>query len=262
MGDNTISNKGEKGSSGTYWRRRFIALVVGLAIFGVLAWAVSGALGQPKAISPAANEVQQTASPGAGGNGTGPGSGASAQPAPPPSATSPSALPSPSPSSTGTGAKKPAPKKPAPRPPSPSPKPTGQAGGNPARAPRCYTGRVVISLVSAKTSYGPHTDPQFKMNVVSTGKHTCIFDVGAAHLALSIRSVAGQVWSSADCAQGRKSLMTNLAPGVPTTVPVTWDRTSSSPGCNAGSVKVPAGMYAATAVAGPVSSTKLIFRIR
>jgi hypothetical protein len=124
------------------------------------------------------------------------------------------------------------------------------------------TRHIVLSLVVGKPSYPVHANPQFTINVVSTAKQTCIFDVGAAHLALVIRTVAGRVWSSADCAQGRKSLMSDLAPGVPTAIPVTWNRTPSRPGCKTDPGRAGPGVYAATVESDPLTSKATIFRIR
>jgi hypothetical protein len=121
---------------------------------------------------------------------------------------------------------------------------------------------IVLSLVVGKPTYPARVNPQFTINVVSTAKQTCIFDVGAAHLALVIRTVAGRVWSSADCVQGRKSLMSDLAPGVPTAIPVTWNRTASRPGCQADPGRAGSGVYAATAESGSLTSKEAIFRIR
>jgi len=120
----------------------------------------------------------------------------------------------------------------------------------------------VLSLVVGRPTYPAHVNPQFTINVVSTAKQTCIFDVGEAHLALVIRTVAGQVWSSADCVRGRRSLMSDLAPGVPTAIPVTWNRTASRPGCKADPGRAGSGIYAATAESGSLTSKEAIFRIR
>jgi len=144
----------------------------------------------------------------------------------------------------------------------------GPAGGGPARgaggprAPRCVSKHIVLSLVVGRPTYPAHVNPQFTINVVSTAKQTCIFDVGEAHLALVIRTVAGQVWSSADCVRGRRSLMSDLAPGVPTAIPVTWNRTASRPGCKADPGRAGSGIYAATAESGSLTSKEAIFRIR
>src|SRR5262245_52359172 len=108
MGDNTISNLRGKGSAATYWRRRFFALLIGLSIFGVLAWAVSGAIGQPKPIRAAGNVTAGgvhgagTSGPAGGGSGGSGGTGAAASPSPPATASPVPASPVPS-SQAGAG---------------------------------------------------------------------------------------------------------------------------------------------------------------
>jgi hypothetical protein len=42
-------------SSATYWRRRAVALVIGMAVLGVIAWAVSGVLGGGRPATPPAS---------------------------------------------------------------------------------------------------------------------------------------------------------------------------------------------------------------
>jgi hypothetical protein len=263
MGDNTISNNRGKGSSATYWRRRFIALVAGLAIFGVLAWSVSGALAKPKIISPAANVSSGKHHP-AGGSGPVAGATASTTPAPSAAASpapAPDPAPSPAASSTaaGTAGKQPKSQPTAPVTTAPG-DPAGGAGHVVFR--KCPAAHVVLTVNASQTSYPAHADPQFIVDVVSTGPQACTFNVGAAHLSLLIRTAAGRVWNSADCPAGRKSLPTDLVRGVPTAMPISWNRETSSPGCKVATSKVPAGVYAATASSGNLTSNKAIFRIR
>jgi hypothetical protein len=120
----------------------------------------------------------------------------------------------------------------------------------------------VLSLFAGQASYPAHADPQFTVDVVSTGRETCTFNVGATYLSLMIRTVAGRVWNSADCAAGRRSLPTDLVPGVPTAMPIAWNRKTSSPGCKVAASRVPAGVYAATASSGSITNNKEIFRSR
>jgi len=120
----------------------------------------------------------------------------------------------------------------------------------------------VISLFASQVSYPVHGRPVFDLDVVSTHSKTCTFNVGAAYLALVIKHGNTRVWSSADCPQGRKSLFTDLARGVPTMLSISWNRRTSSPGCKRASAAVPAGTYSATAVSGELASNKQAFRIR
>lgn len=120
----------------------------------------------------------------------------------------------------------------------------------------------MLSLFASQVSYSPHDWPQFEVDVVSTSGKPCTFNVGATHLTLAVKAGSTAVWNSAACAQGRKSLVTDLAKGVPTVLPISWHRRTSSPGCKLASSPVPAGMYAATASSGKLASNTEIFRLR
>ncbi len=106
------------------------------------------------------------------------------------------------------------------------------------------------------------TRPARRKGPARPKRKTCAFNVGAASLALVIKAGSVRVWSSADCLQGRKSLLTDLVKGVPTMLSFGWDRRTSSPGCKLASSAVPAGIYSATAVSGKIISNREIFRIR
>lgn len=270
MGMITSRDQSGNGSSATYWRRRFLALVGGLAIFALLAWAVSGALGGAHAVSPAANVAKSGHRPGQGG--AAPGGGAASRspgpssPGPSASATDPAASPSAVPAGTRSH---------PPAGPTSSPAPGhgtvhGTAhGGSPGGSHgathgtgACPRTKVVISLFASQVSYSPRAWPQFELDVVSTSRKPCTFNVGATHLTLAIKAGSAAVWNSADCAGGRKSLVTDLVKGVPTVLPISWHRRTSAPGCKLASSAVPAGIYAATASSGQLTSNTEIFRLR
>ena len=144
----------------------------------------------------------------------------------------------------------------------PSPEQTRAAGPvpqGPARA--CSPDDVVISLFSSQASYGPGQLPEFSVDVVSTSARTCAFNVGPRFLALVITADGKRVWSSADCVAGRGSLQTDLARGVPTAVPLSWDRESSAPGCRVTSRQVTAGSFAAAASDAGLASNSLTFTL-
>jgi hypothetical protein len=245
----------------TYWRRRFIALSVGLGVLSLIAWAFSGTLGASGASgaggstaadgghtshghSARATEAEGTAQPGG-------------QPEASPSATaqpSPSVQPSSSASPAAGGA--------------------AQAGADapeqlaafaphrdphPARA--CKAGNVVITLVVAQDSYGKGQLPQFDVDVVSTGTRTCGFNVGARHLSVVVRAHGKRLWASADCPAGRGGLTTDLVRGVPVIVPFSWDRQASTHACPAGAKQAPAGSYTATASDDGVGSNLVRFTL-
>jgi hypothetical protein len=243
--------------SATYWRRRFVALVVGFGILSLVAWAFSGALAVGKtATSPLAgtkpDSLAQPAKSARPGNGAG--SGASAGHAKPGASSSPSA--SASNRHRRSPAKIPAVARSRPRSRAKAAK-TVRAG----RARPCSRGDVVLSLFSSQDSYGPGQIPAFDVDVVSTSERTCTFNVGPKYLALVITSSGGRVWSSADCVAGQGSLLTDLVRGVPAVLPISWGRETSAPGCAMRSRRVPGGTYAAVASDGQLASATEEFRI-
>ncbi len=207
----------------TYWRRRFIALVTGLSILALVAWAVSSALGG--------------AAPAAGG-GTALTQGT--QPA----------------GSVGTAAPQHG---------------TGNAGqslqhqgnsGVGGSGPRpCEASDVVLSLFSSQAAYSLRQAPEFEVDVVSTASRSCTFNIGARYLWVQITAGSVRVWSSAECAEGQASLVTELQRGVPTVVPIGWDGQISGQGCPGPATMAPAGMYSAVASDATSRSNTLAFRI-
>jgi hypothetical protein len=112
----------------------------------------------------------------------------------------------------------------------------------------------VLSLQTSHASFGPHTQPQFQVNVVSTSAATCRFNVGAQHIKLVIKAGQARIWSSADCASEPGSLVTDLHRGIPTALPISWNRQRSTPACTKAKSPVPAGTYSATAIDGTLAS--------
>ncbi len=256
----------------TYWRRRFVALAVGLGILSLIAWAFSGTLGASGAGgSTTASGARAShghagrAPAGSGGSGSAVHPGArplasapataqpsdSAQPSPP-AQPSPSAAPS-APAAAGGQAQD-----------------GGDAPGQlavfaPQRAPHpsraCKAGNIVISLVVTKDSYGKGQMPEFDVDVVSTGTRTCGFNVGARRLSVAVRAHGKQLWASADCAAGRTKLTTDLARGVPVIVPVSWNRQTSAGACQGDGKPAPAGSYTASASDGGAASNQVRFTL-
>jgi hypothetical protein len=245
------SGRGKR-QAATYWRRRFTALVICLAVLAVIAWASQGALGlhlTGATASAGSNSGAQGGHPATVPAGT-------AGPAGPGAGNSPSASPSPSPSASpspsDSAARHRHRKKPA-------------ADGKPGP---CSGKEIVLSLFASQHSFpsqhgsGPRALPQFEVDVVSTSAATCRFNVGPKHLALVISIPSGPIWSSADCVKGHGSLVTNLHRGVPVTLPITWNRHRSAPGCTGTTPRVPAGRYSATAIDGPLTSNTERVRLR
>ncbi len=220
--------------SSTYWRRRVIVLVVGLVILGLAAWGLSNAFAVSSARAKTGTgrtlqSSRQTAGP----------AGQAGQPG-----------------TTGTtraaGAA-------ASRPGGPS---AGQATGNGKILPAfCARADIVISIFTGQSQFGRRQWPQFDLNVVSTQKAECSFNLGSAHIELVIREGPARIWSSGDCAAGKTGLITALRRGVPTVLAITWDRRTSAPGCSGRAIGVPAGIYTAYAVDGDLTSAPVTFRL-
>jgi hypothetical protein len=221
----------------TYWRRRFITLVIGLAVFAAIAWALSGALGTGAATARTGSATGSAAGQ-HGNSGIAAGSGAAA------AGGSGAAA-------AGTKALAKATKAPAKAASGPSAAPSGSTPGKP---PLCAPKEVVLSLQASPASVGPRTLPQFLVNVISTAAATCRFNVGTQHIKLVIKAGQARIWSSADCASEPDSLITDLHRGIPTALPISWNRQRSTPGCTKAKSPVPAGTYSATAIDGTLAS--------
>jgi hypothetical protein len=115
--------------------------------------------------------------------------------------------------------------------------------------------------VSGQASYSVRQSPEFEVSVVSVADQTCTFDIGARHVWLQIAAGPVRIWSSAECAEGQASLVTQLRRGVPTVVPIGWNGQISGPGCPGPSTRAAAGSYTAVASDGQRSSNSLVFRI-
>jgi hypothetical protein len=208
-----------------YWRRRFVALVIGLAVLALIAWAFSGAVGGGGAGGSSASSGHS------GSAGHGPSGGTVQAGAGPTSGAA-------------------------------NPRDAGQTSGKGASRPgSCPHGDVVLSLFSSQNTYGSGELPQFSVDVVTTSRQTCTFNVGATHIDLIIRSGSARVWSSADCVQGAGNLVSDLQRGVPTVLPISWNLDESSPGCPAASSKMPTGTYTAEVTDGALESNIVTFSV-
>jgi hypothetical protein len=218
--------EGERPAAATYWRRRFVALVIGLSVLALVTWALSGVMGgsSPAVNRSATNPVHGTLPspaprPGSGKahqHGSGSTRGASGQHR--------------STVSTGT----------------PGP---------------CPASDIVLSIFSSQATYAPEQSPEFEVDVVSVDSQACTFNIGARHVWLQVMASRIHIWSSAECAEGEASMVTTLKRGVPTVVPIGWDGQMSGPGCPGPGTKVAAGSYTAFASDGSGTSSSLPFRL-
>jgi hypothetical protein len=242
MGMNAPRDQQRAPQPDIFWRRRVVALALGIAILGLLAWAVSGVVGGGAATGQTADVGQVTPS---GAARAGPPATASGGPA----TAQASAQGTPSARARTPG-------------PTQSPAPTHKAVTTAHSGNSCPAGDVVISLMAAQDSYGAQVLPEFEVAIVSTAAQTCTFDVGAKGVQLVIKSGPARVWGSSDCAADVGSRITELARGVPAVLRISWDRKTSVPGCRLARAAALPGTYTATAYGGQLSSSTMVFVLR
>lgn len=263
-------------NAAVYWRRRFVVLVIGLSVLALVSWAVAGLLGDSISAShPAARrsvhrELSRTSATAAStavtelvavaglkqfwlarAALTRPGDVAAALRQPGPSARR----------QRGPGQARAGPKQS--RHAAATLSHPGRAADRGRLLRSCPAGDVVLSVFSSQTRYSARQAPEFEIDVVSTATRPCAFDVGARHLFLRITAGPARVWTSAQCSKGPASLVARLHRGVPTVVPITWNRRHSSPGCPVPGREAAAGTYTATATAagGVQASSPLSVRL-
>jgi hypothetical protein len=284
-------------SPATYWRRRLVALVVGIAVLTVLGWAVSGVLhGTGRAtghgVKPSAGPGAARGRPGAahghkGGNRSGRHSvGHSGRSGHAAEGNAPQSLPV---SATGrartisataghptsgalsgvsdvltiAGAPQQrgsaASRTPPHRRGARAPERRAVARAPDPRVPACGRGDVVLSLVSPRYWYQRGRWPLFGVDAVSTASRPCRFNMGSRFATVVVTSGRTRIWGSADCAHGTGSQSVVLSRGVPAVRWIYWGRATSSPGCRSPHKPVRQGAYAAVAFDGQLSSQVMVF---
>jgi hypothetical protein len=241
--------------SDAYWRRRALTLALGLVLLAVLIWVFTGGGGgQPG--SPAATSTRQP----------------SLQPE-----AAYSAVPTAPPATQGS-LKTPTARRTAGTRPSSTADAAAQSGGKSGKGGKgskggngggsgsgtggqCSPGDIVLSLLSNKSSYSAGEDPRFEVYVVSTGQAACTFELGPAKLQVQVMSAGRIVWDSADCARGDSTRVGMLRRGVPSQESVTWNRTSTLPGCVRLASSVRPGTYQVRVKAGTTTSAVLAIKL-
>ena len=216
-----------KVSQATYWRRRVTVFGAAAALLTGLSWVANGML----TASSTAGQAPPAGSTGAAG--------------PTPShVTRDPAVNAASPS------------------PRPSSAPVKHRAARRARPPAttlaCTRDGVALSVSSPQYFYQPGTTPLFTAHVVDQASGACRFNMSAKVLSVVVTSGDRRIWSSADCASGASSDMTTIASGKPAALRVSWNRRTSSPGCDSGQLVRP-GEYQVSVVAGRMHSRTVNF---
>jgi hypothetical protein len=126
----------------------------------------------------------------------------------------------------------------------------------------CPVGSTVVTLTANGSSYAAAEHPRFTLDVVSTAREPCTFNVGERYLTLVIKSGGVRVWGSADCGASAGVSIAHLSRGVPYQRIITWDRLLSSPGCALARTAAQPGTYTAEAGEGALHSGTVVFVLR
>jgi hypothetical protein len=217
-----------------------MALLAGLGLIGLLAWAFAGGGGGKTATPPTGSTKTYGLLPAAASHIAAASHGATASRSAP--ATSGSARPD------------------ASSLPAPSATPDQDAGQLAPGGP-CAPGTVVLSVFSTRPSYSGWQDPKFAVYAVSTVAGSCTFNLGPGTLHLEVMSSGRIIWDSGDCARSDDTWTARLSRGVPVLESITWNRTITLPGCVTLASSARAGTYQAQASTASVASAVLSFSL-
>ncbi len=193
-----------------YWRRRAVVGAPIVIVLFALATCAFTSGGSDSDTSNTANEVvtkEPTSAPSA------------TQPSTPPATPSASTAPS---ASTSPAA-------------SPSPAP-------PSGPVDCTDNDLSVTVSLAHQKYPTKSKLPVKLSVTNTSGKPCIRDVGAGQQEVLVKSGDKRVWSSDDCTGDRSADKRTLAVNEKRTYWVTWNSTTSAPGCQQSSA-AGAGTY-------------------
>lgn len=280
MGENAPGYRSGPAGPDIYWRRRAIALAIGLAVFAIVAWAVNGTFSVPTtAHTTSLTKNASAAGGGQGGSGhggvtaaggarssRGPGSGSSSNGSASHGTASKGKSESKH-SKPGSGRNGPAGRHGASGTASghggrgaaagTRTHQSGQGHGSGFRLAACSPGKLILGLRQPRATYPRHVWPRFAAYVVSTAARPCTFDIGAGSVGVSVRAAGRPLWRSSACTTGTKP--TVLTQGVPAVLHFRWDRRVQRPGCHGQGRLVRPGTFVATAVSGTLASKPLIF---
>ena len=262
MDRNAYSDDEDADQPDSYWRRRVITLVAGLALLGVLAWAFSGGGSKPTSTAPKASQTTNIL----------PAAAYSGAPAPSPTATSSGlaakaipGLPTASPTASATASSRSAASK--------KTRTSGRGTSGTSAAPAvtsgsdrepngdCSPSAVVLSLFTSKSEYHGGQDPEFSLYAVSTGAQSCAFEMSPGKLDVVVTSAGRVIWESSDCAKGDASRTAELSRGVPVQESVSWNRSITLPGCITLASSARPGTYQVQARTATVSSPVRTFKL-
>lgn len=218
-----------------YWRRRALALGLGVLVIGVIAAIVAVVvMNSTSSEQPTANESSNQ------------------------EAAAPTPLPGENPE-----VKSPV-QPPAQDAPPPTPTPTAAVVPPPIlqEGDDCPDSTLAVKGITNVPQYVVGDQPKFTMVVTNIGLVACQRDVGAAVLAAYVYSLDNQrLWSNLDCAPSNETLIKTFQPGEQVTTEVTWTGMSSAPNCPLPRQPIGAGTYNLVVQLGNLRSATVPFTL-
>lgn len=232
-----------------YWRRRALAIGVGLVALLLLVWIVTSLRGgddSPEASTAAASSTLSASSTSAAAKSSASESSGS-ESASESSGTESSGESSTSATESGSGA------------PSSTP-----ASGAPAVPPgQCPDQSLALKATVEQPTYPAGQEPVFGIVITNISTGPCERDLGAGLQQALVYSLDGaqRIWSNADCYPSATPDMRTLAPGQQAAFTVKWSGTSSAPECAGERTPVAPGAYTVVAQLGALRSAPEPFNI-
>lgn len=214
-----------------YWRRRGLALGVGVVVIGILvAVIVTVMTGSAGANT---KNAEKPSSPGSAG--------------------APQAMPEVKTPITAQV-----------QPPPQTPTPTAAVTPPPVlkEGDDCPDSTLAVKGLTDLPRYNVGDQPKFTMVVTNIGLVACKRDVGAAVLAAYVYSLDNnRLWSNLDCAPSNETLVKTFNPGEQVTTEVTWTGMGSAPQCPLPRQPIGAGTYSLVVQLGNLRSASVPFII-
>jgi len=192
-----------------YWRRRGLALGLGVVVIGVVAAIVVAFMGHTAGAKPT-NADKANSAQGKPGS-------------PPPQAPPPAGPEGVTPLAPPAQGQNPE-----------SPTPTAAVQPPPVlkEGDDCPDATLAVKGLTNAPQYFIGDQPKFTMVVTNIGLVSCKRDVGAAVLAAYVYSLDNKrLWSNLDCAPSNETLIKTFTPGEQVTTAVTWTGMGSAPHC-------------------------------
>jgi hypothetical protein len=209
-----------------YWRRRALALGVGVLVIGAVIAVVVAVLGSSAGANTKAEDAAAQDS----------------QPADNPEVNAPVAPPPANQAPTPTAAVE--------------PPPILKEGDD------CPDSTLAVKGLTSQPRFTVGEQPKFTMVVTNIGLVSCKRDVGAAVLAAYVYSLDNnRLWSNLDCAPSNETLVKTFAPGEQVTTAVTWTGMGSAPQCPLPRQPIGPGTYNLVVQLGNLRSATVPFTL-